>query len=53
MDTNRNNLALRRRSIRRLTPDELGIAHGGKGGGGSTGQAGPCGTSTQRPTVAK
>jgi hypothetical protein len=31
MNTNRNELALRRRSIRTLTPSELGAVHGGVG----------------------
>jgi hypothetical protein len=31
MKTNRNSLALRRQSIRTLTPGELSIAHGGQG----------------------
>ena len=30
MNTNRTKLALRRQSIRRLTADELSVAHGGK-----------------------
>jgi hypothetical protein len=31
METDRNSLALRRQSIRTLTPSELSIAHGGQG----------------------
>ncbi len=31
MKTNLDSLALRRRSIRTLTPSELSIAHGGQG----------------------
>ena len=37
MNTNRTKLALRRQSIRTLTPNELSIAHGGSAGGDETG----------------
>ena len=45
MKTNRK-LALRRQSIRTLTPSELSVAHGGRGTGTGTGTGGGNGTGT-------
>ena len=52
MNTNTNKLALRRRSIRTLTADELRFAHGGEGGNGTGGGTGNgTGTHTKHTTV--
>lgn len=48
MNTTTRALVLRRFSIRTLTSGELALAHGGRGGGGTTGQAGPCETATAK-----
>jgi hypothetical protein len=51
MNANPNKLALRRRSIRTLTADELRIAHGGQGNGTGTGGGNGTGHTTKHTTV--
>jgi hypothetical protein len=50
MNTNRNELALRRQSIRTLTIDELRVAHGGKVNGPGVTSAPPTGTTIKTGT---